>query len=157
MDNELFRKKSLDRISSPEQMNDYIRVTNPGVWMVLGTIIALLAGVIIWAAAGRLETVVPVAVVAGDSGTFCYVPEAYAGSVAAGMPVRIGKEEYALGEPEPKPVAVDGSFDAYTLHIGGLTVGQWVYKTPVDADLADGAYEAGIVEDSVSPISFLLN
>ena len=59
MDNELFRQKSLERISSPEQMNDYIRVTNPGVWMVLGTIVALLAGVIIWAAAGRLETVVP--------------------------------------------------------------------------------------------------
>ncbi len=157
MDNGLFRKKSLERISSPEQMNDYIRVTNPGVWMVLGTIIALLAGVIIWAAAGRLETVVPVVVVAGDSGTFCYVPETYAGSVAAGMPVRIDKEEYTLGEPEQKPLVVDESFDEYTLHIGGLTVGQWVCKIPVDADLTDGIYEAGIVEDSVSPISFLLN
>lgn len=30
MSDQIFRKKSLDRISSPEQLNDYIRVANPG-------------------------------------------------------------------------------------------------------------------------------
>lgn len=36
MSDQIFRKKSLDRISSPEQLNDYIRVANPGIWMILG-------------------------------------------------------------------------------------------------------------------------
>ena len=40
----LFRQKSLDRISSPEQLNDYIRVSTPSVWMVLIAIVILLAG-----------------------------------------------------------------------------------------------------------------
>ena len=35
MSDQIFRKKSLDRISSPEQLNDYIRVANPGIWMIL--------------------------------------------------------------------------------------------------------------------------
>lgn len=26
----VFRKKTMDRISSPEQLTDYLRVTNPG-------------------------------------------------------------------------------------------------------------------------------
>ena len=31
----VFRKKTLDRISSPEQLTDYLRVTNPGIWVAL--------------------------------------------------------------------------------------------------------------------------
>ena len=31
----LFRQKSLDRVNSPEQLNDYIRVTTPSVWLIL--------------------------------------------------------------------------------------------------------------------------
>lgn len=34
MENKLFRQKSIDRVSSPEQLQDYMRVTNPGVWMI---------------------------------------------------------------------------------------------------------------------------
>lgn len=44
MSDQIFRKKSLDRISSPEQLNDYIRVANPGIWMILAAVIILLAG-----------------------------------------------------------------------------------------------------------------
>ena len=43
MKNDLFRKSSIDRISSPEQLNDYIRVTNPSIWVILAAIIILLA------------------------------------------------------------------------------------------------------------------
>lgn len=37
-----FRQESLDRAKSPEQLDDYIRVSNPGVWMVLGAVQILL-------------------------------------------------------------------------------------------------------------------
>ena len=30
MEEQIFRKKSLDRLSSPEQLNDYLHVTSPG-------------------------------------------------------------------------------------------------------------------------------
>ncbi len=52
---ELFRKKSLDRISSPEQLNDYIRVTSAPVWIVLLAIVVLLVGLIAWATFGTVE------------------------------------------------------------------------------------------------------
>ena len=46
----LFRKSSVDRIQSPEQLNDYLRVTNPAVWGMLAAVIILLAGLLLWAA-----------------------------------------------------------------------------------------------------------
>lgn len=53
---ELFRKKSIERVTSPEQLNDYIRVSNPGVWMILAAVVILLAGVCVWGFFGRLDT-----------------------------------------------------------------------------------------------------
>ena len=51
----LFRQKSIKRISSPEQLDDYIRVTTPSVWIVLIALVVLLAGMLAWSALGRVE------------------------------------------------------------------------------------------------------
>jgi hypothetical protein len=51
----IFRKKSMERISSPESLNDYIRVTTPSVWIVLTAIVLLLAGMIAWSVFGTVE------------------------------------------------------------------------------------------------------
>ena len=50
----LFRKKSMDRVSSPESLNDYIRVTTPSVWLVMAAIIILLVGMLAWSVLGRV-------------------------------------------------------------------------------------------------------
>ena len=158
MENGLFRQKTLDKVSSPEQMNDYIRVTSPGVWLVLAAVIALLAGFIVWSVLGRLETTVTVVAVAGpEVGPVCYIAEDDMDAVRAGQTVHIGGEDYTLTEVAVRPVAVDESFEAYALHVGGLEAGQWVYPAMLDATLDEGVYEARIVVDSVSPISSLLN
>ncbi len=54
MDGSIFRKKSIDKVSSPEKLDDYIRVTTPGVWLVLGAMIIFLAGALIWGTMGEL-------------------------------------------------------------------------------------------------------
>lgn len=45
----------LSRINSPEQIDDYIRVTTPGMWLLVLAIIILLASGIIWAYSTRIE------------------------------------------------------------------------------------------------------
>ena len=51
-----FRQKSLKRISSPEQLTDYLHVTNPGIWIFLAAVVVLLAGIFVWSTVGTLET-----------------------------------------------------------------------------------------------------
>ena len=51
----VFREKSMERVSSPEQLNDYIRVTTPSVWIVLVALVVLLAGILAWSIFGRVE------------------------------------------------------------------------------------------------------
>lgn len=44
----LFRQTNLDRISSPEKLNEYIRVSRPSIWIILGAIVILFAAVAFW-------------------------------------------------------------------------------------------------------------
>ena len=53
--NTVFREKSIERVSSPEELNDYIRVTTPSVWLVLAALIVLLAGMLAWSVLGTVE------------------------------------------------------------------------------------------------------
>lgn len=72
MGNPVFRQKSLERIASPEQLNDYIKVSNPGIWMLLAAVIALLAGVCVWGIFGHMDTTLTAAAVAEDGAVICY-------------------------------------------------------------------------------------
>lgn len=60
MNKPIFRKSTLDRISSPEQLNDYIHVARPSVWIVLGAVVALLAGILIWGIFGEIDGIHPI-------------------------------------------------------------------------------------------------
>ncbi len=51
----LFREKSLQKVSSPEQLDDYIRVTSPSVWLILLALIILLAGLLAYSIFGTVE------------------------------------------------------------------------------------------------------
>ena len=57
--NEQFRKESLERINSPEELEDYIRVATPSVWLVLLATAILLAGMLAWSVLGTVEVEKP--------------------------------------------------------------------------------------------------
>lgn len=153
----LFRKKSMEKISSPEQLNEYIRVSNPGVWMILSCIIFLLAGMCVWGIFGRFETVLKAPAISKDGETVCYVKEENGSDLAEGMAVRIGGAEYSVKRVFASPAQVTDDFEAYALHVGGLQTGEWVYGAVIDARLEAGVYEAEIITESMAPMSFLLN
>ena len=130
----MFRQKTLERISSPEQLTDYLRVTNPGIWAVLAAVILLLAGLFAWSTVGTLETTADATVVVSDSSARVIITGA--GTLEEGMPVRIAGQEYRI---------VSTDTDEYGRMTGEAMV-----------DLPDGTYQGEVVVDSTSPIDFLL-
>ena len=159
MKSQLFRAKSLERVSSPEQLNDYIRVTNPGVWMALVAVILLLIGICVWGIFGRVDTVLTVGAITEENRTVCYVKESDIESVSADMKVLLDGEEYTIAEIAVQPVQADEVFPDYLAHLGGITQGEWVYAVELDGIVgADGGiYEAQIVIESIAPMSFVVN
>ena len=157
--NRLFREKSLERISSPEDLNDYVRVANPGIWMLLIAIVILLLGFLAWAVFADLNTTVDALVVAENGHADCWVSEEEIAKVSKGMEVLCGEEIYVIRE-----VGTD-SFDArdflsdYSMHVAGYEEGEWIHPLMLDNSelIPDGTYAADVIISTVKPISFILN
>lgn len=52
----VFRKVSLERLSSPEQLDQLMQVTNPRGWLALGALVALLIAALVWGIFGSIPT-----------------------------------------------------------------------------------------------------
>lgn len=157
MEQSLFRKESLDKISAPDQLNEYIKIIRPGIWMILASIIIILVGACIWGCVGHMDTKVQTAAVVRDHQAVCYVPEQEIRSVSEGMPVEIGETKTKIVKISEEPLEVTGAFGDYAIHLGNYSVGDWVYEAYAETDLKDGTYQAEFVVNSEKPVSFLLN
>lgn len=157
MNGQLFRKKSLDKVSSPEQLNDYIRVSNPSVWMVLTAVIVFLVGVCVWGIFGHLDTVVKTAGECSGGVVTCYVKESDISALQTGMEITVDGKKGTVTDIEAVPVEVTEDMDSYVLYLGELSKGDWVYVIKAQAPVGDGVYEVQITTESVSPMSFVLN
>ena len=153
----LFRTKNMERIESPESMNDYLQVTSPGVWLVLTTVIVFLIGVCIWGILGHIDSTAKVAVVATEDETLCLVPEEALKSAIDNCSIKIDGEEYKLAPETLDPEVVSENTNIYWLLAGDLSIGDIVYKIPLSQHLTEGVYSGTIVTETLSPISLLLN
>ena len=158
MSNTIFREKSLEKISSPEQMNDYIRVSSPSVWMVLTAVIVLLAGVCVWGVFGHLDTAVQTGGVCTNGRLTVFVGEEDHDKIRENAVISVDGVEYAVAEITNAPVRVDDQIDPYIVHLAGFAEGDWVYRLYADVPgLADGVYAASVITERVRPLDFVLN
>ncbi len=155
--NTIFRKSSLDRVSSPEQLNDYIKVSRPSLWLVLVAVIVLLIGVCFWGLFGTLTTTREAMALVQDGKSICYVTPEVAKSLAPGMEVRISDSAGEIISVASTPMEITADFDTYALYLSGIKAGDWVVPVTIDVSAQDGVYMGEIVLETISPISFLLN
>lgn len=151
----VFRDKSIERISSPDQLNDYVRLSDPGIWLILAAVTVILAGVCIFGIFGHINSTVPGVGIVKSSKMICLVKKEYGERFTGDMKVKIDDGEYGVSLKSDKPVTVWDTLDDYSLYIGDMQPGEWVYELDVDGDFADGTYEAWLITEKISPVSFL--
>ena len=157
-DFKLFREKSLEAVESPEALNDYLRVTSPGVWLVLGAVIALLVGCVLWGIFGRINTSVSVAVTTSGGESVCLVPFAALQEVfSEARTVNVDGREYPLKlDADVETTIVSEETSPFVRVASGLDVGDVAVLIPVEAALDDGVYQGSVQTESLQPISLLL-
>lgn len=161
MNKSIFRKTSLDRVSSPEQLNDYIRVSNPSIWLILGAVAALLIALFVWAIWGDLPTNKRVSGYAEGGVVVCYIDAAEIKGIEPGKQVECENLKGVVTEVGDKAL----SYEEVSTRLGGdeymlyaLNVGQW--SIPVTMEIAgapDEVVSVSVTTESISPIDFLLN
>ena len=155
---DLFRKKSIERVTSPEQLNDYIRVKNQGVWTVLEAVVLLLAGACVWGVFGRLDSAVQTAGTAENGEIVCYVKAADISSLTDKSFISVNEEEYPVTDIAATPIRLDKKKDGCILSLAGIDATDAGYEVRANAaGLPDGAYKVTVIKERVETISFILN
>lgn len=154
----IFRQKSIDKVSSPEQLDNYLKVTSPSVWLVLIGIIIILVGAIVWGALGKLKTYTIAGCVVENNTAYCYVKEEENSKIDIGMTVEIPDEEveFEIISKDNKGLNIPDDYD-YLQHLIGVSSSDYVFGVTGLVNLANGYYPARIVTESITPLEFILN
>lgn len=138
MEETLFRQKSLDKVKSPDNLSEYIKVVNPSIWLLIASILVLLLGLCCWGIFGSIQTVVHAQAQSTGGEVVCLLSQEDGSRVKPGMPVSVEGAQGVVWEVRSQ---ADGSACYLTL----------------EDPLPDGFYETEITVESIHPISFLLN
>ena len=139
MNEEILRKKSLDKAKSPESIDDYIRVSSPGVWLLLISVIVLLIGAVVWGIFGHIDSTVSASVRIENGTAVCYIAEENMTSVKVGQTVKFEDHEAVIES------------------VGNKTDDGYVCTLSNFYELADGFYEGKVIVESYKPLLFVLN
>ena len=162
----IFRKASLESISSPDQLNEYIRVSTPSVWIVLVAMFALLSAVLVWGFTGSLPTTTDAQGVVLEGRAVCFLSPAEIGDVRVGQEAVltvVGGDKYAgrvsSVSETPKSLAEIATEVQSDYLVEALVEGEFALVVTVEIEgppPADKTLLAvSIVTESVRPIDFL--
>ena len=156
MDNKtIFRDKPMERATSADRLNDYVKLSNPGLWFILMAVVIILAGACIFGLVGHIDSTVPCVAISDGQKTVCWVKKEYGDRFTADMAVKIDGSEYAVSLHDAAPVSVAPGTDPYVLFLGDLQPGEWIYEIDAEGTISPGSYEAQLVTERISPLSFL--
>ena len=135
MSEQLFRKKSIDKISSPEKLDDYLKISTPSLWLVMFAVISLLVGILVWSSVAKLETKINAVASISDKTGEIILTGSDADKVKSEMKVYVGNIESNV-----EYVQYDDLGRAIAF---------------CDVDLPDGNYKVEIITETIHPITFL--
>ncbi len=139
MNDSIFSKKAMKKLRSPDDMEKYLRITNPGMWIILGACAALLIGLLVWAFFGTVSTTVTAMCANADGRMVSLIaPDDF-------MWIEIGDEVYISGvswkvsEFGPAPIskmqAIEMLGSEYLANT--LMKGAWAYPVYFASDLQE--------------------
>lgn len=150
MNEELFRKSSVEYVTSQEKLDTYIKVTNPGAWLTVAGIFLLLICAVIFGGAASLKTAVPVTGVVAKKQIHVFVSPEQAEELKEGMAFE--RKQQKLGEIleiKEEPVRRELAGGGYlTEYFRDVCLGKWNVEIVIsnDQELMEGeAVEGSVV------------
>lgn len=158
----IFNKKASERLNSPDDLDKYVRVTNPSVWLVLVGCIVLLIGLLSWGMFGFAETHEQTLGCVADGRALCFMSTKRSLGINEGDPAVVEGRRMSVATVSDQPLPADqvaqivgSEYLAET-----LVTDRWVYLIAFKGDvsgLTEGIpLSIDITTDSVTPISLIL-
>lgn len=158
----IFNKKATEKLRSPDDLDKYVRVTNPSIWVVFGACVALLVGLLAWGVFGSVTTSVTTTGVCMDKHAICFLTAEESTKVKEGDVANVSGERMTVSRIAPMPVSINearGILGSDYL-VSALIKEDWAYQVTFEGDISD--LQAGvplavnITTERIAPISLVL-
>ena len=158
----IFNKKATEKLRSPDDLDKYVRVTNPSIWVVFGACVALLVGLLAWGVFGSVTTSVTTTGVCMNDRAMCFLTAEESTKVKEGDVANVGGERMTVSRIAPAPVSAN---EAHALLesdylVSALVKEDWAYQVAFEGDTSDlqvgVPLAVNITTERIAPISLVL-
>ena len=167
---DVFRRSTINRIASADELDHYIKVTNPSAWAVLLAALLLVAGILVWA----LVAIVPVTVETtgitfnhpdtGEALVACWVDETTASRIEeSGVKASVDGVEAESAELDKTPMSATEvvSFLGSDFYIQSIDLDKWNYLVVIEPgakpDISDYEIATSVGESHLVPVSLVVS
>lgn len=157
MNDSIFRKKNLERINSPEQLDDYIKVTSVSVWVILISIMLILIGACVWGVYGTVTTSFETIGIVEKGNMKIYISESDFQKIDSNIKVIVNDKEYNVNRIDKDFEKIQNCLKANEIHEAGLDGDEWVHIAYADTELEDGKYNVSVIIENLHFMSFIMN
>lgn len=158
----IFRKEAQERLSSPDDLDRYLQVTNPSAWVVLLAIAALVVGLGVWGVFGTVTTSVECGAVFEDGTVFGFVSVDDVSKVHEGDVAHVNGRETKVVSVSTIPYSRSEVGDRIKSEylVKSIMLDDWGYEVvfeDVDRLVSGVPYKASITTRHVSPASLFFD
>ena len=159
----LFNKKAVEKLQSPEALDRYVRVARPGVWVILVACALLLGGLIVWGIFGTVYVNVNGTCVRMDDQVLCFLSEENTSHIRVGNDATVESAHLSVASISDNPLSYNEVKEiVQSDYLVSKLVGdeEWVYEVDLDGDdvseLKEGvSLSVSITTDHVSPFDLV--
>lgn len=174
----IFNKRAAEKLRNPDDLDKYVRITNPSVWVTLAACVAMLAGLLAWGIFGAVTTsvkttgaVIDTTAVAqanadigieGTEAAVCFLSAEDVAKVSVGDTAEVGGVKMTVtfvSSVPNSPDEWDKTLGSQYL-VKALFDGDWAYPVVFDGDVSrldkNVPVAINITTDRVAPISLIL-
>ena len=158
----IFNERATEKLRSPDDLDKYIRVTNPSVWVVLAACVVLLAGLLMWGVLGSVTTNVTTTGVSIEGEAMCFLDAESAAKVHVGDVANVDGVHLAVASISDVPISQDEAHAILESDylVSTLAKDKWDYLISFEgntSELKQGVPLAvSITAERTAPISLIL-
>ena len=158
----IFNQQAIERLHNPDDLDRYLRVTNPGVWVVFGAVLSLLIGLAAWGFFGSVITSVEAKSAYVDGKLVCFLDEERLTYVNKGDTAVIDEKPAVVASVSEVPVSLGEAKEVLgnDYLVSTLFKEDWAYMVTFenDADFPEGVpLTTNITTEHFAPIQLILD